>query len=306
MGLIDRFSGEDHRHRLVDELRGHNLVGGHLGLAAELAGRAALVSFAPGATLIEQGADDDDVYLILAGICDIVVNGRPIAVRGPRQHVGEMAAIQSSQPRAATVVAREETVVAKLTQSDFADLAGRHPQMYRAIAQELARRLLQRNSTIGAFRGGIRVFVISSVEGLGVARAIQEAFEHDPFTVEIWTDGCFKIANYTLDSLEERVDQSDFAIAIAHADDITTSRNQTWPAPRDNVVLELGLFMGRLGRKRAILMEPREESVKLPSDLAGITTIPYAFRAGVDAGSLIGPACSKLRRHINALGPNNG
>ena len=72
-----------------------------------------------------------------------------------------------------------------------------------------------------------------------------------------------------------------------------------------NVIFELGLFMGRLGKARAILMEPREEGVKLPSDLAGITTIPYKYEAGVDAAALMGPACNILREHILRLGPNN-
>lgn len=77
-------------------------------------------------------------------------------------------------------------------------------------------------------------------------------------------------------------------------------------SPRDNIIFELGLFMGRLGRVRAILMEPREEKVKLPSDLAGITTITYRYESGADAAALLATACNKLREHINALGPNNG
>jgi len=306
LSLIDRFTGDANRRRLLEELGRHELVDGNADLAQAIADHAALRTLEPGEVLIEQGANDDDIYLILAGLCDVVVNGRPIAVRGPRKNVGEMAAIQPTQPRAATVVAREQTVVAKLSEADFAVLGARYPQIYRSIARELARRLFERNATIGAYREGIRVFIISSVEGLPVARAIQSAFEHDPFDVEIWTDGCFKATNYTIESLEAKIEQSDFAIAIAHADDVATSRDQTWPVPRDNVIFELGLFMGRLGRKRAILMEPREEKVRLPSDLAGITTIPYRFEAGPKAAALIGPACNKLRDHIQELGAHNG
>ena len=64
--------------------------------------------------------------------------------------------------------------------------------------------------------------------------------------------------------------------------------------------------MGRLGRSRAILMEPREEKVKLPSDLAGLTTIPYRFEKRADVSAFLAPACNALRDHINAFGPNNG
>lgn len=305
MPMIDRFQGEDGGRRLANELKRQGMVEGSAELAAEIVERAELRSVEPGEILIEQNGDDNDVHLIVAGLCDVVVNGRPIAARGAGDHVGEMAAIQPAQPRSATVVAREETVVATLSEADFSYLAGRYPQMYRAIAQELARRLMQRNTTIGAHRKGIRVFIISSVESLGVARTIETAFEHDPIHVEIWTEGTFKVASYTIESLEAKVDGSDFAIAIAHADDVVESRDERWPAPRDNVVFELGLFMGRLGRKRAILMEPRDEKLKLPSDFAGVTTIPYRYAAGPDAASLMGPACNKLRDHILELRENN-
>ena len=115
-----------------------------------------------------------------------------------------------------------------------------------------------------------------------------------------------RATNYTLQSLEDELDDSHFAIAVAHADDITTMRGADWPTPRDNVVFELGLFMGRLGRARAILMEPREEKVRSRSDLAGVTTIPYRFEKGKDAAALTAPACNDLRDHINRLGPYNG
>ena len=98
------------------------------------------------------------------------------------------------------------------------------------------------------------------------------------------------------------MEQCDFAIAIAHGDDTTTSRGNKWPAPRDNVIFELGLFMGKLGRHRAILMEPRGEGVKLPSDMAGITTINYVFDPDKDTEAKFSPACNELRGYITKLG----
>lgn len=203
------------------------------------------------------------------------------------------------------MVATEYSVLARLSEAQFADFASRHSEMYRYIARELARRLFQRNSTIGAYRNQIRVFVISSGEAVAVARIIQNSLSRD-FLVVPWTDGVFKVASYPLQSLEDELEKCDFAIAVAHADDLTESRGRDWPSPRDNVIFELGLFMGRLNRQRAILMEPREEKVKLPSDLAGVTTIPYRYVPGEDAAALMGPACNDLRDHINRWGPFNG
>lgn len=304
--MIERFRGDRGHSILLETLEAQRMFAGSLESREEAAERGELVEFQPGETLIEQGAETNEVYLILAGSCDVIVNGRRIGVRGPGNHVGEMAAVQPTQPRSATIIAAERTVVLRLSEEVFADIALRHPQLYRSIAQELSRRLLARNATIGAFREQIRVFIICSVEALPIARLIAGAFEYDAFAVEIWNEGCFKVSNYTLQDLEAAVDNSDFAIAIAHADDVTESRDKAWPAPRDNVIFELGLFMGRLGRARAVLMEPRDQDIKLPSDLAGITTIAYRFEKGGENQRLMGPACNRLRDHIQALGPNNG
>jgi len=303
--VLNRFQGQAGRRLRLEAFAAQKLVAGNRPLADELDAKAQLMLVREGQILIQQGAADNDVYLILAGAFDISVNGRVIRRRVPNDHVGEMAAVEPTQRRSATVVAAEDSVVAKLTEADFAELGKQYPEIYLYIARELARRLLQRNALIGQARDKIRVFIISSVESLGVARAIQNAFAQDPFLTIIWTDGVFRVSNYTLQSLEDAVDNSDFAVAVAHADDITESKGKAWPAPRDNVIFELGLFMGRLGKARAILMEPRDEGVKLPSDMAGVTTIPYRYTKGPDAAALIGPACNNLREYILRLGPNN-
>jgi CRP/FNR family transcriptional regulator, cyclic AMP receptor protein len=161
-------------------------------LANEVDAKAQLFLVRAGDVLIEQNGTDNDIYLLLAGTLDISVNGRIIRRRLPNDHVGEMAALEPTQRRSATVTAAEDSVVAKLSEADFADLGSRYPQIYLlSIAKELARRLLQRNVLVSQARDKIRVFVISSAESLAVARVIQNAFEHDPFTTTVWTDGVY-------------------------------------------------------------------------------------------------------------------
>ncbi|MBU2049645.1 MAG: nucleotide-binding protein [Gammaproteobacteria bacterium] len=302
--MLARFSGDAGRRNLLQALAAQKIVAGNADLAQVLAELVELREVPLGAAIIEQGGMDDDVYLVLAGAFDVVVNGRKVARRFPNDHVGEMAAIQPNQVRAATVVATENAVVGKLKSQDMADLGDRYPEIYRRIAQELAARLQQRNAHVGAARTRTKVFVISSRESLGVARAVQNALAHDGYVVVPWTDGVFRVGAYTMQSLLDAVDDSDFAVAIAHADDVTAFRGQDWPTPRDNVVFELGLFMGRLGKERAVLMEPRDSDVKLPSDLAGVTTITYRYEPGQDMEALMGPACNMLRQHFERLGPN--
>lgn len=303
--MIERFLGEQGKRVRIEVLLRQKIVAGDRSLAEELAEIVELVEQSQGSTLIEQDASDNDAYLILSGTFDVVVNGRIIGRRLSGDCVGEMAAVEPIQRRSASIVAAEDSVVAKLTEQDLTNIASRYPHIWRNIASELARRLVQRNKLVRRTHDQMRVFIISSAESLPIARIIQDAFSRDPFLTVVWTDGVFRATSYTLQALEDEVDQSDFAIAIAHSDDTIASRGNDWPSPRDNVVFELGLFMGRLGRARAILMEPREEKLKLPSDLAGVTTISYRFEQGANAEALMAPACNELRKHILRLGPNN-
>lgn len=302
--MIERFTGPRGKLLLVEELHRQKFVFGIPGLAEDVAEVGELMPVSRGQAIIEQGAADTDVYLIIAGSFDIEVNKKRLARRFPGDHVGEMVMLSPVQTRSATVVANDDAIVMKISESAFLDLGVKHPSIWRNLARELSARLMQRNSHVRLPNDKIRVFVISSVEALPIARALQTAFAHDPFLTIVWSDGVFKVSNYTLQSLEDELDKADLAIAIASPDDRTTVRGQDWPTARDNVVFELGFFMGRLGRQRAILMEARDAKTKLPSDLAGVTAICYRFDAGPDGAALLAPACNELRQHILKLGPN--
>lgn len=305
MSLLQYFA--DNKNLRLEALTEQKAVQGNRELAECLDSLGELIEIETGDTFITQGDEEKFIFFILAGTCEIVVNGRRVAQRGPKDHVGEMAVIQPIQKRSASCIANEPLLACKLSGEKFEELATKFPIIYRPMAKELASRLLERNRSMPGFREQIRLFIICSVEALDIARTIQNALEHDPFRVVVWTDGVFKVASYPIEALENELDNSDFAIAIAHADDKTLSRETEWPSPRDNVVFELGMFLGRLGRSRAILMEPRDQEVKLPSDMTGITTIPYSFSdEKTDIDAAMAPACNKLRNHLKSLGPYNG
>jgi CRP/FNR family transcriptional regulator, cyclic AMP receptor protein len=301
--MIERFQGERGRQNLVDALRSQKIVAGNMELAERLAESGSLVEVAPGTSIIHQAAEDDDVFLIISGAFDIVVNGRKVARRFAYDHVGEMAAIQPTQLRSATVTATEKSVVLKLTEPQLTEVAKLYPDVWRFIAKELARRLEQRNAHVTATHDKIRIFIISSAEALEIARTIQNAFEYD-FTVVVWTDGVFRASWYPVESLERQLDQSDFAIAVAQPDDITESRGKSSATARDNVIFELGMFIGRIGRQRSFLVEPRGEEAKLPSDLSGITALSYKYDPS-DLAAAVAPACNRIRKIVRELGPNN-
>lgn len=300
--MIERFNGEDGKRLLIESLLLQKIVGGNRELATKLANCTDLLEVKTGELIIEQNDYSNDIFFIISGSFSIIVNSREIAQRQAGDQVGEMSAIEPTKPRSARVVAKELSVVAKITEANFDTLGKEYPELYKSIAKTLASRLIERNKFVKPPSSKIRVFIISSAESLDVARLIIDGLQHDPFDVILWSEGVFKVTNYTLQSLEDELDQADFAIAVAHGDDIAEIRDQNWPIPRDNVIFELGLFMGRLGRTRAILMEPRGEKVKLPSDLAGVTTIGYQYVEGKDEQSKIAPAVNAIRKHIKTYG----
>lgn len=300
--MKERFEGEVGKRLLIEVLNRQAVVCGDPALAADIAESVEMLNIPKNSDIITQNDLTNDIFFILTGTFQIIVNGKPLQIRNAGELVGEMTALEPMQKRSATVRATEDSVVAKMSEKNFDEIGRKYPVVYKSIAQVLAKRLLQRNNLIPASHERPRIFIICSTEAIEVARLIHSGLAHDPFDVILWSEGVFKVTSYTLQTLEDEVDKADFAIAVAHGDDITESRANHWPTPRDNVIFELGLFMGRLGRARAILMEPRGERVKLPSDLAGVTSIGYTFRDGDDASSHIAPAINEIRKHIKRIG----
>ena len=300
--MINRFNGPSGPAALVDELSRQLIVSGDRSLATVMAERGTLHELIAGEVLIDQGAADNDVYFIISGRIAVTVNGREVSQRSAHEHVGEIASIIPALPRTATGTAKENTLVLKLSSNDFHQLAETFPVMWRQLAYHMAHRLHQRNVHVPRTNTAIKVFVICSVEALAIARAIENQFQHDNVLVKIWTQGVFSASSYPLESLEAQLEDADFAIAVVQPDDSTAVRGVVSPTPRDNVIFELGMFVGRLGRKRSFLLEPRYAQVKLPSDLTGLTTIGYKTGTHADLATLMGPACNELRDKFNELG----
>ena len=138
--LLDWFRSPEGKRRLVEELKAQPLIDEQEDLANEIARDIKLEAVSHGAVLIEQGAADNDLFMILRGQFSVAIDGRVVAKLGAGQHVGEMAAITGTR-RSATVVAIEDAVVARVGKGEFFALAGRFPDLWRRVAAQLARRL---------------------------------------------------------------------------------------------------------------------------------------------------------------------
>lgn len=146
------------------------------------------------------------------------------------------------------------------------------------------------------------VFIASSSEGLSVVDTVVELL-HSKLgrTAEVmpWPS-TFQLTMAYIESLERLLDRSDFAVLVLTPDDRTRSRSVELLSPRDNVVFEMGLFFGRLGRKRCFLMEQHEADLKLPNDLGGIETAKFSISSGQDIRTALDFPCARIANAIRA------
>ena len=301
--VLSRFTGAAGRRRLVAALSRQPIVQGSKDIATALAEKCNLQTVLAGAVLIEQGGPDNDLFFVLAGSFAILVNGREVARRSAEQHVGEMAMLDAKARRSATVVAREDSVVARITESNFDYIASTTPTLWKNIACILADRLRQRNDLVRQRNDVPHVFVGSSRESLPIANVVQTGLAHDPFLVTVWTNGVFGPSQFAIEALERAAVESDFAILVLGPDDVVTSRRHRNRAPRDNVILELGLFIGAAGHDRIFLLVPSGLDIKIPTDLLGVTPVMYSPDDTVDLTLRLTTPCTELRTAITRMGP---
>lgn len=301
--LAARFQCADGNARLIEALCDQFIVRGEQKLAEELANIGELLEIQFGHRLIEQDGCDDDLYLIISGSFDILVNQRVTASRTTGMHVGEMAVIDSTSRRSATVEAAEAALVLKIKSKDFECIASRYPQVWRRLATELSRRLKQRNKFHNPPRGQPVVFIGSTVEGLAIAREIQEGFNHDPFVVKVWEKGIFSPGATPIEDLLKITGECDFGIVVVTPDDKVESRGQNHDAPRDNVIFELGLLIGSIGRYRTFIVRPRKIDLKIPTDLLGVTPITFDAQAECWKEKEIPVVVNQMRKLILEKGP---
>jgi len=118
-----------------------------------------------------------------------------------------------------------------------------------------------------------KIFIGSSKEGSSIAKIVKNQIEStcshwlEPI---IWCDNnVFNLNQSTLHSLIRNSRKHEYGIFIATRDDFLIKRWKKSKTMRDNVLFELGLFLGSLGFTRIFLIAERK--IGLPSDYAGIT-----------------------------------
>lgn len=147
-----------------------------------------------------------------------------------------------------------------------------------------------------------KIFIASSVEGLKVANTIQERLEYDA-EVTVWDQDVFQLSSNTLDDLNDALSTTDFGIFVFTPDDTVNIRENETQSVRDNVIFELGMFIGKLGKKRCFIVSPRtQEPFRIPTDLLGVTPATYdPNRDDDNLSAALAPACNKIRQTIENI-----
>lgn len=229
--------------------------------------------YKPNDIISAQGDAGGDVFFILNGSVDVFVNGCRIGTRKAKECVGEMSAIDPTQNRCATLRAAETCSLFDVKSDVFNEICESYPLVLMNVCVELCDRLRERSKFHSSPNPVPELFIGSSKEGLGLAKKFMKAIERaiPSIKVTIWDKGVFGLSKNSLDSLAMEAKKCDFAIMVMTADDSVKSRRMVRRAPRDNVVFELGLFMGTIGNERTFLV--LHAGVKLPTDLDGITYV---------------------------------
>jgi hypothetical protein len=150
----------------------------------------------------------------------------------------------------------------------------------------------------------VKIFIASSSEGLEIVKALRGLLLdelQDKAEVAPWTREFALSATY-IESLEKASHEADFAILVLTPDDLTTSRAEEKFAPRDNVIFELGLFVGSIGRQRCFLIHEQRPDLKLPTDLLGVNAATFTRPADGDLRIALDRQAFRIGERINELG----
>jgi Predicted nucleotide-binding protein containing TIR-like domain len=147
------------------------------------------------------------------------------------------------------------------------------------------------------------LFIGSSTKGLKIAKALQENLETD-LDVEIWNQGAFALGDFNLESLINAGKKHQFAVLVLTPDDLIILDESALASPRDNVVFEMGFFLGVLGRKQAFIVHENGLVLKLPSDIDGLTRVTYTLNQQGNLTSALSSASTKILKVANGRGPD--
>ncbi|MBU1438359.1 MAG: nucleotide-binding protein [Gammaproteobacteria bacterium] len=139
-----------------------------------------------------------------------------------------------------------------------------------------------------------RVFIGSSTEYLNIAESLQQGLSRCA-DVEIWNQGIFKASEVVFSKLTSVARDFDAAVFVISPDDFVSKLAEEIKQPRDNILFEIGLFMGVLGANKVWLVVSRSEKLSLPSDFQGLCLITWQMQRSGNLNASLGEACTEIK-----------
>lgn len=124
----------------------------------------------------------------------------------------------------------------------------------------------------------IKIFIGASSEASNEKLQVLKILEKFPTVQPISWEEIFTAGEFGLESLLRIKNHVDAAILIATHDDKSWYRGTEGFTPRDNILFELGMFMGSLGRLKVgliVVKDVNENSPRIPTDLNGYNYIGF-------------------------------
>lgn len=151
------------------------------------------------------------------------------------------------------------------------------------------------------------VFIGSSSNNVDIIEELGVSLERCA-DVHLWTQINFELSRSLLDSLEKELELADFGVFLLAPDDRANIQGTDFAVTRDNVLIELGLSFGKLGRDRTIIVQAVETKniLRIPSDLLGVTPVLYSHSkfdvSKGNGGVVLSTASSEIKKVIQRLG----
>ncbi len=153
----------------------------------------------------------------------------------------------------------------------------------------------------------MKIFIGSSSEGSDVATRISVQLQSSGNNIRptVWKDGgVFEPSKTFLNQMVCRLDSYDFSIFVFSPDDEIKIRGEETLAVRDNVLFELGLFIGQMGVERTFIVTPEDFNIHIPTDLLGVTMLTYdaVWVSEDETCSPVSNVCYRILEVIKRMG----
>jgi CRP/FNR family transcriptional regulator, cyclic AMP receptor protein len=145
--MRERFEGKDDGKRRRQEVFAQQEIVQHNDtIARKLNDLAQVDELQKGQQLYIQGEPGkNSLFFILSGSFDLSVQEKHISILKPGQAVGEFPILEPSLPYTVNVVAREQSVVARVSEEQFLSIATEYPEIWKNMARMLVNRLRDAN-----------------------------------------------------------------------------------------------------------------------------------------------------------------